>query len=85
MINIHANSDKLHCLQVLWHFESPSCCLFYQRVASRLNPHRPRHSIWNNQTTNYHLRSFTDYVETNTALLKGLVFSNDPLKEDWLD
>lgn len=39
----------------------------------------PRHP-----TTNYHLRSLTCYVDTNTAISDALLYSNDPIHEEWL-
>lgn len=35
-------------------------------------------------TTNYHLRSLTCYVDTNTAISDALLYSNDPIHEEWL-
>lgn len=35
-------------------------------------------------TTNYHLRSLTGYVDTNTAISDALLYSNDPIHEERL-
>lgn len=39
----------------------------------------PRHP-----TTNYHLRSLTCYVDTNTVISDALFYSNDLIHEEWL-
>lgn len=61
----------------------PSRCFFYhwRSLALNLMGHStaPEHP-----TTNYHLRSLTCYVDTNIAISDALLYSNDPIHEEWL-
>lgn len=81
-MNIHGRLINCAASSIvpLW---KPSRCFSYYcgSLAGNLTGHdaAPRHPA-----TNYHLRSLTGYVDTNTAISDALLYSNDPIHEERL-
>ena len=81
-MNIHGTLTNCAASSILPLWKLSHCFSYYcGSSAENLTGHNtaPRPP-----TTNYHLRSLTGYVDTNTAISDALLYSNDPIHEERL-